>query len=669
MRRLLKKLASIGSGGLQEKLVGKQQIERQVKALYSLLRKLYGNDKLALYASKVDALDYMRSDKLGERVLGLERFVFQDPSINGIPSLREIPSIITDIEEEIADVYACRTVEDKLEKMVAKRMQERHDEYIKEVKLQILQENNGPDNARTLKKYAELERLEHKVMSKSALDRLRPTSIDEVIGQDGAIKALFSKIVSPYPRHVILYGPPGVGKTTVARLALERARQLPYTPFDEDARFVEVDATTLRWDPREVSNPLLGSVHDPIYQGAKRELAENAIPEPKTGLVTEAHGGILFIDEIGELDPILQSKLLKVLEDKRVRFDSAYYDPDAQVPKYIKKLFEEGAPADFILIGATTKEPRQINPALRSRVGEVFFQPLTPAQVEDIVRCAAAKLQVELDDDVPGLISKYTMEGRKATSILTDAYGLVLHRNIEQGPRSLRITSEDVYEVAQISRLQPAVVVHGSNSSEIGKIFGVGVSGFLGSILEIEAVAFPAEGDKGQIRFNETSGSMAKDSVFNAFSLVRKLTGKQACAYDIHVNIVGGAQVDGPSAGAAILFAVISAIEKRPVVQNVAITGEVSIQGRVKPVGGIIEKIHAARQSGMRKLIIPAANRNEIPADLTGIQVVPVDRVDEIFQHVFTADSEDSQHSSSVLYGMPLSRNIGYGASPADSDS
>lgn len=97
-----------------------------------------------------------------------------------------------------------------------------------------------------------------------------------------------------------------------------------------------------------MTNPLLGSVHDPIYQGARRDLAETGVPEPKTGLATDAHGGILFIDEIGEMDAMLQNKLLKVLEDKRVSFDSAYYDPsDPNVPKYIKKLFEDGAPADF----------------------------------------------------------------------------------------------------------------------------------------------------------------------------------------------------------------------------------------------------------------------------------------------------------------------------------
>ncbi len=70
---------------------------------------------------------------------------------------------------------------------------------------------------------------------------------------------------------------------------------MPSSPFFSYSTFVEVDGTTLRWDPREITNPLLGSVHDPIYQGARRDLAETGIPEPKLGLVTEAHGGECFL--------------------------------------------------------------------------------------------------------------------------------------------------------------------------------------------------------------------------------------------------------------------------------------------------------------------------------------------------------------------------------------
>src|SRR5690606_27600005 len=241
------------------------------------------------------------------------------------------------------------------------------------------------------------------------------------------IKSLISKMSSPYPQHIILYGPPGVGKTSAARLALEEAKKLKFTPFEEESKFVEVDGTTLRWDPREITNPLLGSVHDPIYQGSKRDLAEGGIPEPKPGLVTEAHGGVLFIDEIGELDEILQNKLLKVLEDKRVEFSSSYYDPDDEnTPEYIKYLFEKGAPADFVLIGATTREPQDINPALRSRCTEVYFEPLSPSDIQVIVRNAAKKLNVELEDGIEETISRYTVEGRKAINLLADAYGLIL---------------------------------------------------------------------------------------------------------------------------------------------------------------------------------------------------------------------------------------------------
>lgn len=117
---------------------------------------------------------------------------------------------------------------------------------------------------------------------------------------------------------------------------------MAHSPFGDKAPFIETDGTTLRWDPRDMTNPLLGS-HDPIYQGARRDLVDSGVPEPKPGLVSDAYGGILFIDEIGEMDEMLQNKLLKVLEDKRAYFESAYYDPtDEKVPPYIRKLSKRG---------------------------------------------------------------------------------------------------------------------------------------------------------------------------------------------------------------------------------------------------------------------------------------------------------------------------------------
>jgi ATP-dependent Lon protease len=157
-------------------------------------------------------------------------------------------------------------------------------------------------------------------------------------------------------------------------------------------------------------------------------LSEGGVPEPKPGLVTEAHAGVLFIDEIGEMDLQLQSKLLKVMEDKWVRFESAYYDPtDPQIPKYIQKLFTEGAPADFVLIGATTRSPQEISPAFRSRCSAVYFEPLSPGDIELIVKNAARKLNVTLVEDAAALICRYTSEGRQAVNLLANAYGLALY--------------------------------------------------------------------------------------------------------------------------------------------------------------------------------------------------------------------------------------------------
>jgi len=612
-------------------------IDRQVAALYGVLCDIYGTDKIVLKASKLEALDLMRSDRLKDRVLALQKLIYEDPTLNYKPSEKEIPQILAAMQEEIADFIARRTVEEKLEQRIAEKIQERHEEYIQEIRRQVLKQDGGPENAQTLKKLAVLEKLSQKNLSRTALEALRPKNLNEIIGQDQAVQAILAKLASPFPQHMIIFGPPGVGKTTAARLALEEAKKTKSSVFDNQAPFIEADGSTLRWDPREVTNPLLGSVHDPIYQGARRDLAESGIPEPKLGLVTEAHCGVLFIDEIGEMDPLLLNKLLKVLEDKRVEFDSSYYDPsDENVPQYIRKLFEEGAPADFILIGATTRDPSELNPALRSRCAEVYFEPLTPANIQTIVKEASERLGVKLEPAVPELISEYTIEGRKAVNILAEAFGLSLYQQQrKKGRRRRLITVDNVLKVMQSARMTPYVTVHASSSSEVGRVLGLAVAGFVGSILEVEVMAFPArDPGKGNIRFNETAGSMARDSVFNAAVVFRQLTGEDLTNYDVHVNIVGGANVDGPSAGLAIAAAIISAVQGRAARQDVALTGEISIQGKVKPVGGILEKIYGAKQAGMKAVIIPAKNKPEVPLDMKGIDVQPVETVAEALEYL-----------------------------------
>ena len=576
------------------------------------------------------ALKMMRSQTLADRVCALQRLVFEDPTLERVTGRANTRRVIAEIEERLADLIAQRSVEDTIERKINAKMAERHQDYLKDLKLEALREDTGPETPATQKKLEELEALTERGLAASALQLLRPQSLKEVVGQETAIRSLLAKISSPYPQHVILYGPPGVGKTTVARLALEQAKTRAYTPFGKAAPFVEASGTTLRWDPRETTNPLLGSVHDPIYQGSRREFAESGVPEPKLGLVTRAHGGVLFIDEIGEMDPLMQTRLLKVLEDKKVTFESSYFDENApNVPEYIKRLFKNGAPADFILIGATTREPEDIDAAIRSRCAAVYFEPLTQHQIVNIVNAAIKRLNAKAARGVAALIATYTIEGRRAVQIVADAYGHALYRMKAKDER-VTITEEDVRDVVQSGRLVQHTLVKARAVREVGKTFGLGVLHYLGSIIEIEAVAFGANAPgKGTVRFNDAAGSMAKDSVFNAAAVLRSVTGLDTADYDLHINVIGGGNIDGPSAGLAIFLALHSALTKKPLPQDVAITGELSIQGKVRPVGGIVEKLYAARQAGMRAILVPKENMHEIDRTLAGITVVPISSVDQ----------------------------------------
>ena len=599
----------------QSRIYSKDQL---LDVLIDYSKKIYGEMKFSDIENLKDPKE--KAMKLWEVVIPEEEIAASQAE-EGLDNLLEI------IRDKLSDKAARVYTENLIKQEILNKIQENEREYLNQIKLQVIKKHSYNENSSTLKKYADLEKKKRITLTKQISDVLRPQNEDEIIGQSEGVKNLISKIASPFPQHVIIYGPPGVGKTSAARIALKIAKEKEYSPFEKDAPFVEVNGTTLRWDPREAVNPLLGSVHDPIYQGAKKDLSEVGIPEPKPGMVTEAHGGVLFIDEIGELDIMLQNKLLKVLEDKRVSFESSYYDENSdEIPKYIHMLFKEGAPADFILIGATTRRPEEINPALRSRCAEIFFDPLSPKNIADILENGAKRLGISIDDDAKKLISRYTYDGRKAINVLLDCYSSYLYEKPQEEividyDRAKMVLGSLVRDEYKANRI----------GTEIGKIYGAGVSGYYGSIIEFEALAFKRKDERGSVRFNETAGSMIRDSLFNALTVLKYNMGINPDEYDIHVNCLGGAKVDGPSAGLAITCLLYSAIMKKPMPKDCCITGEISISGNVKAVGGVKEKINAAIREGFKNMIIPCENKKDV-GDIKGINIINAGNIREVVE-------------------------------------
>ena len=483
-----------------------------------------------------------------------------------------------------------------------------------------------------------VRRLRSICLSQPLNEAVRPRALHEIVGQEEGVRALKAVLCGENPQHVIIYGPPGVGKTCAARLALEAAKRSEGTPFRMDAPFVEMDATCLRFDERAIADPLFGSVHDPIYQGAG-PLGQNGVPQPREGAVTRAHGGVLFLDEIGEMHPVQMNKLLKVLEDRLVRFDSAYYDPaDARTPAYIHDIFQNGLPADFRLVGATTRSPADLPPALRSRCMEIFFRPLEREELAVVAENAARRAGFSLSREDAALTAAYADSARTAVNLVQLAAAAA-----RQEKRSA-ITRADVEYVAACSRRTLLREERPVQAGVPGQVNALAVGGAdTGSILRAEAAARAGAGRlrvtgivdqeevcDGRGRTLRRTGS-ARDSAEAARTALAAL-GVPVERFDLHVHFPGGAIVDGPSAGLAMAAAMESAISGAPVAADAAMTGEISVHGDILPVGGVRAKVRAARRAGLRRVLVPWDNRAE--AECAGIEVVPVRTLREALAHL-----------------------------------
>ena len=496
------------------------------------------------------------------------------------------------------------------------------------------------------KELEQLRKMREISLTEPLAEKVRPTSFLDIVGQEDGIKSLKAALCGPNPQHVIIYGPPGVGKTAAARLVLEEAKRNPKSPFRTNATFIELDATTARFDERGIADPLIGSVHDPIYQGAGA-MGQAGIPQPKKGAVTDAHGGILFIDEIGELHPIQMNKMLKVLEDRKVFLESAYYsEENTMIPTYIHDIFQKGLPADFRLVGATTRSPEEIPPAIRSRCLEVFFRELDTEEIQKVAKNAADKVEMQIGENGIEMIGMYARNGREAINLVQISAGMAIN---EERPF---IKDEDIEWVVHSSQLTPKYEKRIYPIPRIGLVNGLAVYGpNTGALLEIEVTAIKAK-DKGSVNVTgiveeESIGSqtksirrksMAKGSVDNVLTVLRSLDVLPE-GYDIHINFPGGIPIDGPSAGIAMATGVYSAVHHTYVNNEVAMTGEISIHGEVKPIGGVYAKIKAAKKAGAKKVIIPAENMQPFLYTIKGIEIIPVRKLKEVFELTFIQEN------------------------------
>lgn len=509
-------------------------------------------------------------------------------------------------------------------------------------------EDKNAINKESKKEMEKLKKMKSIRLTEPLSEKTRPDSFNDIIGQEEGLKALKAALCSPNPQHVIIYGPPGVGKTAAARVVLEEAKKSGFSPFSNSSKFIEMDATTLRFDERSIADPLMGSVHDPIYQGAGA-YGQAGVPQPKPGAVTKAHGGILFLDEIGELHPIQMNKLLKVLEDRKVFLESAYYSSEStNIPEHIHEIFKNGFPADFRLVGATTKNPDDLPLALRSRCTEIYFRHLNPSEIGEIAQNASTKGGFTIETEALEKIKKYSSNGRQAVKMVESGGSLCLTENRRN------ITIEDIEWVINSGRYSPRMDKKIHEFPQVGLVNGLAVFGLnTGTVMEIEAITMHSfQKGSGRVTvsgiINEeemTSAnkrlkrkSTAQNSIDNVLTVLKKYYNIEYSNYDIHVNFPGGMPIDGPSAGIAIAVAIYSSIVELKVDNKIAMTGEISVRGLVKPVGGVLEKIEAAKRAGCTRVIIPKDNYQECFKKILGIEIITVDEIQEVIDNCFVED-------------------------------
>tara|TARA_B100000768_G_scaffold25469_1_gene23390 strand:- start:3827 stop:5905 length:2079 start_codon:yes stop_codon:yes gene_type:complete len=423
-----------------------------------------------------------------------------------------------------------------------------------------------------------------------------------------------------------------------------------------------VDATAT------LSGSLLGDVrHDPFQSGGMETPAHDRV-EP--GAIHRAHKGVLYIDEVNLLRLEEQQALLTAMQERAFPISGRSERSSGALTK------TEPVPCDFILIAAGNLDAIQgMHPALRSRIRGYGYEVYVNSEMPDtarnrrrLIRFIAQEVRRDMGTsrEIPhfekgavGIIlreaqrragrrGKLSLRLRELGGLVRIAGDIAMEEGAPLttaahvlGARNIAKPLEQQVADRMIERRQDYALV--VNSGErIGRVNGLavlgansGLSDFSGIMLPVEALVTPSLGGGGKIHATGGLSDLAKESVTNVSAVIKKLTGKDISDYDIHIQFVDTHGVDGDSASITIATAIISALESIPIRQDLAMTGSLSVRGEVLPIGGVTAKIEAAAQSGIKTVVIPRANMQDVLLDTkyeSMIEVIPVDSLDEVME-------------------------------------
>jgi len=427
-----------------------------------------------------------------------------------------------------------------------------------------------------------------------------------------AVQARTNKLKGPI---LCLVGPPGVGKTSLGR-------------------------SIARATGREFARQSLGGVRDEAEIRGHRRTYIGSLPgKIVTNLKKAGTSNPLFLlDEIDKLgqdfrgDPA--SALLEVLDpEQNSRFQDHYLEVDYDL-------------SDVMFV--TTANSMDMPQPLLDRMEIIRLEGYTEDEKVEIATRHLIPKQIEshglkdgeltlTEAGLRALIRYHTREAgvRTLEREIAKVARKALRRILEGKAEAIEVDAANVGEFVGVRRFRHGM---GEEEDQIGAVTGLAWTEVGGELLTIEAVTVPG---KGQIKTTGKLGDVMQESIQAAFSFVKARSpsyGVKPSVFsrkDIHVHLPEGAvPKDGPSAGIGMVTAIISTLTGIPVRRDVAMTGEVTLRGRVLPIGGLKEKLLAALRGGITKVLIPAENEKdlaEIPKVITeGLEIMVVSHVDEV---------------------------------------